>query len=165
VPRDQTAVISQDEDASMNTPAARHLSSNSSVYYNASGHCRAPNSTELSTEPNNCSVTQIPNILRNIKIQYRVHKILPLVPIQNQADIVYILHSHCFTVPRLSLGLPNGLHPSGCPIKISYVIHSHACYMPCASHLPWSEHLTIFDEQYKLRTPYAIFCLLLLHHS
>jgi hypothetical protein len=50
--RDQTAVISQDEDAGMSTPVAPLLSSNSSVYYNASGHCHAPNSTELPTEHN-----------------------------------------------------------------------------------------------------------------
>ena len=76
-----------------------------------------------SWEANWFSVSQeIPCILQNLKVHYRIHKYLKLVPILSQLDPVHtptptswrsilILSSH------LHLGLPNCLFPSGFPTK------------------------------------------------
>jgi hypothetical protein len=48
-----------------------------------------------SWEAENCGATQeLPSILRNPKIYYRVHKRLPLVPILSQIDLVHTIPSY-----------------------------------------------------------------------
>jgi hypothetical protein len=77
-----------------------------------------------SLEANSCSASQeIPRILCNSKLNYRVHNIPPLVPILSQINPTLshpislrpiLLSSH------LRLGLASGLYPSDFPTKILY---------------------------------------------
>ena len=69
------------------------------------------------SEANRFSISpEIPRILYNSKVHYRIHKCPPPVPILSQLDStswrsILILSSH------LHLGLPSGLFPSGFPTK------------------------------------------------
>ena len=93
-----------------------------------------------SWEADSSSASQeIPHILWNPKVHYRIHKCPPPVPILSQLDPVHtptswrsilILSSH------LRLGLPSDLFLSGFPIKILYtsLLSSHTRYMPRLSH-------------------------------
>jgi hypothetical protein len=64
---------------------------------------------------------EIPRLLWNLKIHYRVHNSPPLVPILSHMQPVHTfppnfpkVHSH------LRLGIPYRLFPSGLPTKILY---------------------------------------------
>jgi hypothetical protein len=82
-----------------------------------------------SWEAASCASTQeLPNILRNPKIHYRVHENLPLVPILSQIDPFHINHSHL----SFLLTFP--------PISYMHSSSPHLCYMPCPSLPPWLEH-------------------------
>jgi hypothetical protein len=73
----------------------------------------------------NCAAPQeIPSILWNPKVQYRVQKSPPLVPILSHIDPIHSIPSylskiHFNIVYPPTLGLPSGLFPSGFPTSIS----------------------------------------------
>jgi hypothetical protein len=67
---------------------------------------------------------KFPAILRNVKVDHRVHKSPPLVPILSQFDPIHTIPSYLRSILILSthlhLGLPSGLFPSGFPTNILY---------------------------------------------
>jgi hypothetical protein len=74
-----------------------------------------------SWEAASCAATpDIPNILWNPKVHYRVHKNPPLVPILSQVGPIHTiqpisLRSILTLSTHLRLGLPSGIFPSGFP--------------------------------------------------
>jgi hypothetical protein len=105
-----------------------------------------------SQEPASDAVTQeLPNILWNPKVHYRVHKSLPLISILSQINPV---HTTPFYLSKIqfnithqrSLGLPTGLFPSGFHTNILYaflfspfVLHA----LLISSSLTWSLYLCL----------------------
>jgi len=95
---------------------------------------------------------EIPRILWNPKVHYRIQKRPPPVPILSQIDPVHAVpHPICWrSILILSspirLGLPSGPFPSGFPTKTLYA-PLHMCYMP----RPFIDSITriIFGEEYR----------------
>jgi hypothetical protein len=99
-----------------------------------------------SSEAASCAATQeLPSILWNPKVHYRVHKSTRLVPILSQIDPVQTTLSYLTSILILSthlrFGLPSGLFPSGFPTNILYAFFSpDSCYMPRPSYPPCLDH-------------------------
>jgi hypothetical protein len=74
---------------------------------------------------------EIPHILWNPKVHYRLQKRPPSVPINPvHTPTSHFLNIHLILSFHLRLGLPSGLFPSGFPIKTLYTPLPHTCYMP-----------------------------------
>ena len=98
---------------------------------------------------------EIPCILGNPKVYYRIHKCPPTVPILSQLDPV---HTHPHTTSwrsililsfHLRLGLPSGLFPSGFPTKTLYRSLLFPVCATCPTHLILLNFIT---EQYLVRS-------------
>ena len=91
-----------------------------------------------SSEANKFSANQeIPRILWNPKVHYRIHKCLPPVPILSQLVPIHnptyhFLKIHLILSSHLSLGLPSGLLPSGFPTKTLYtpLLSTYVLHVP-----------------------------------
>jgi len=107
-----------------------------------------------SWESNRFSASQeIPRILWNPKVHYRIHNSPPPVPVLSQINPVHvpILLPENILSSHLRLGLPRGLLPSGFPTKTLYTpLHSpiHATF-PAHLILDLNSRI-IFGEEYRL---------------
>jgi hypothetical protein len=103
----------------------------------------------------NCVATQeIPSILWNPQVHYRVHKSPPLVPILSQinpiqSNPIHTIPSHPISLrsililfTHLRLGLPNGLLCSGFPTYNLYAFLFSPIHATCpyTSHHHWLDH-------------------------
>jgi hypothetical protein len=83
---------------------------------------------------NSAATQEIPSILWNPKVHYRVHRSPPLVPILSQINPIHIIPSYLRSILILSthlrLGLPSGLLPSGFPTHIIYEFSTPSVYVP-----------------------------------
>jgi hypothetical protein len=97
-------------------------------------------------ESTNCAATQeLPSILWNSKIHYRVHKSPPMISIPSQTNPIHPIPSYLRSILILSthlhLGPPSDLFPSGVSTNNLYaVLFPRSCYMPCPFHPPWRDH-------------------------
>jgi hypothetical protein len=76
-------------------------------------------------EAASCAATnELPSILCNSKVHYRVHKTLPLFPTPRQISRVDTTSSYAFKIHfnniHIRLGLTSGLFPSRFPTNILY---------------------------------------------
>ena len=99
---------------------------------------------------------EIPHILWNLKVHYRIYICPPPVSVLSQLDPVHTPHpsswrSILILTSHLCLGLPSGLFASGFPTKILYMLLFSPIRATCPVHLILIDFITrtILGEQYK----------------
>ena len=107
-----------------------------------------------SWQANRISASQeIPRILWNPKVHYRICKCPPAVPIMSQLNPFHTLHPTSWRPIwllsfHLGLGLPSDLFPSGFPTNTLYS-PPHTCYMHHTSHHSRFDLPNNMGEEYR----------------
>jgi hypothetical protein len=121
---------------------------------------------ELSTirEVPSCSDTRwFPRILWSSKLQYRIHKSSPPVPILSQNNPVHTTPFYLSKIVLIlsiypCLGLRSGLYPSGFPTNSLYAFLLSPVHLTCPTHLIFLSLiiLIILREEYKSRSTFVM---------
>ena len=98
---------------------------------------------------------EIPRILWNSKVHYRIHKCPPPVSILSQLDLVHTANpTSCILIisSHLHLGLPNGFFPSSFSTKTLYTPLLSPMHATCVAHLFLLDFIprTILGKEYRL---------------
>jgi hypothetical protein len=105
---------------------------------------------------NRAATQELPSILWNLKIHYRIHKSHPPVPILNQINSVHTIPSYLRYILILSthlrLGLHSGLSPTGFPTNILHAFLLNTIRSICPVHLILIDLITLIElgEEWKL---------------
>ena len=99
---------------------------------------------------------EIPHILWNPKVPYRIHKCLPPVPTLSQLNPIHTSHPtswRCYLIlsSHLCLGLPSGFFHSGLPTKKLYMPLLSPTHTTCPAHVILLDFIThtILGKEYR----------------
>jgi hypothetical protein len=85
--------------------------------------------------PNSAATQELPSILWTPKVQYRIHKSPPLLPILSHINLIHTIRSYLRSILILSthlrLSLPSGLFPSGFTTTILYAFLFSPIHTTC----------------------------------